>query len=358
MSITKSATQVPTRVSVLVCEGFSLHTFSIIVDVMQIANRVVGREVYRVQVIGDVGSDIRSDSGIAIRTDATVKVARASLEPLVANDMLFVCTPRTLPVQATRDVLAFLREASRRGANVYGMDAGAIFLAQAGLLHGRRCTLHWQAIPRFVEDHGTRIEVVRSLFVLDSATGTCAGGAAAADMILNLIQRNLGTEIAYSVSERVILEKIRVENDRQRLPLTRKLGIVHEKVVRAIDIMMRTVDGIISVDHVAAAVGLSRRQLERLFRAELRVSPSRYHLLFRLEEAHLLLTTSNLSIVEVGQACGFVSSPHFTKTYKSVYGAAPQQTRQRAREGVRFLDCETPHVLNGESCGQKQSHVR
>ncbi len=316
------------RVAIVLCDGFSLHTFSTVIDLLRIANRLLAREFYALQIVGVDGAEVRSDSGITIRSDTTVPAVRASREHLGTDDIIFVCASRSSTCGEDRCTIAWLREERRRGATVYGMDAGAFLLARSGLLDGRRCTLHWESVPWFLEEHGDDVEVERTLYVLEDGVGTCAGGAAAADMILNVIARDHGLEIANQVTELVVLDKMRGEGDRQRLPLVKRLGLVNSHVAKAIDIMANQMDRAIDVEDMADAVNLSRRQLERLFQSELGVTPSRYHQLLRLEHARLLLNASRLSIIDIGVACGFISAPHFTKSYKETYGVVPQQTRR------------------------------
>jgi AraC-like DNA-binding protein len=87
----------------------------------------------------------------------------------------------------------------------------------------------------------------------------------------------------------------------------------------------------IELDQLACYVGLSRRQLERLFQKYLQCSPSRYYLKLRLTKARQLLKQTSMSIIEVASACGFVSTPHFSKCYREHIGIPPREERMGMR---------------------------
>jgi len=205
--------------------------------------------------------------------------------------------------------------------------AHAHVLARAGLLDGYRATTHWESLDSFRETF-PKVEVENALFLIDRNRLTCAGGTAALDMMLNMISQQHGHELAASVSEQFIHERIRDRHDHQRMALTARLGVRHPKLIQVIQQMEANLEEPLSRGDLADAAGLSSRQMERLFAKYLKKSPARYYVELRLNRARLLLLQTNMSVIDIALACGFVSASHFSKCYRELYGRSPQQERQ------------------------------
>ena len=148
-------------------------------------------------------------------------------------------------------------------------------------------------------------------------------------MMLQLISKKQGAELVARISEMLILERIRDHYDIQRIPLRLQLGNNQPKLIEAVALMEANLEETISLDELAQYVGISRRQLERLFQKHLKCVPSRYYLELRLGRARQLLLQSNLSIIDISLACGFISAPHFSKCYRDFFGIPPRDERRR-----------------------------
>jgi transcriptional regulator GlxA family with amidase domain len=214
----------------------------------------------------------------------------------------------------------------RKGVDIGALCTGSYILARAGLLNGYRCTIHWENLPSFVEDF-PEIEVTSELFEIDRNRLTCAGGTAAIDMMLNIIAMQHGHELAASVADQFMHERIRDRHDRQRMSLQVRLGVRHPKLLTVIKAMEQNLEEPLSRGALASNARLSTRQLERLFRRYLRRSPARYYLELRLNKARLLLLQTNMSVIDVALACGFVSASHFSKCYRDFFGHTPRKER-------------------------------
>ncbi len=225
-----------------------------------------------------------------------------------------------------KSVSAWLRESYNRGVAVGSLCTGAHILAQAGLLNGKRCAIHWENLPGFSEAF-PQAEVYADLYEVDSNLYTCAGGTASLDMMLNLIGQDFGETLVNRVCEQHLTDRVRSPNDRQRLPLRARLGVQNAKVLSIIELMEGNLSEPLSLLEIADGVDLSRRQIERLFRQEMGRSPARYYLEIRLDRARHLLVQSSMPVVEVAVACGFVSASHFSKCYRELYHRSPQQER-------------------------------
>ena len=206
------------------------------------------------------------------------------------------------------------------------LAGGSFIPASAGLFRGKRWAVHWEHFPAFSESFPDVI-VTQSLYEIDGDLFSCAGGDAAFDMFLKIVERDLGSPGVNRICERAVVDRMRAPGERQRLPLQTRLGVVHPGIIKVIEQMEANLVHPLRLDQLAPACGLSRRQIERLFVQQLGRTPARYYLELRLEKAELLIKHSALPIIEVAMACGFVSGSHFSKSYRSHYGRTPQQLR-------------------------------
>ncbi|MBP0614622.1 GlxA family transcriptional regulator [Jiella mangrovi] len=310
----------------LLVPNFSMLAFANAIEPLRIANRIVGREIYRWRIASADGATVTASNGVLCTAAVGLDEERRSLIDGRRPSMILACSGVFVEDVQDKALFSYLREAHQRGVAVGGLCTGAWLLAKAGLLSGRRCAIHWENIAGFAEAF-PMAEVYADLFEIDHNIYTSAGGTASLDMMLSLIREDLGDGIVNRVCEQAITDRVRGPHDRQRLPLRARLGVQHAKVVRAIEIMEANLADPLSLAEIADHVELSRRQVERLFERELGLSPARYYLEMRLDRARHLLRQSQLPIVEIAIACGFVSASHFAKCYRELHDRSPQQER-------------------------------
>ena len=179
--------------------------------------------------------------------------------------MVIVCSGINVETYNNRSAFAWLREEYNRGVAVGGLCTGAHVLAAAGLLSNKRCAIHWENLPGFSEAF-PKANVFADLFEVDQNIYTCAGGTAALDMMLKLIGDDFDENLVNRVCEQVLTDRVRSPTDRQRLPLRARLGVQNSKVLTIIELMEANLSEPLSLIEIADHVGLSRRQIERLFR--------------------------------------------------------------------------------------------
>jgi len=310
----------PTHLGFLLLPEYSMIAFSSGIEPLRMANRLSGKNLYQWSVITPDGETVKSSSGLSVLADH-------SIEDTLSLDILFVCGGVNVQNHADKAILFWLKKMEKLQIGMGAICTGTYLLAKAGLLDNHRCTIHWENMASMREEF-PNIIISSELFEIDKNRYTCAGGVATLDLMLNLIKRQHGAELAASISEEFILERIRNQHDRQRIPLKQFLGTGQPKLIEAVTLMESNIEEPMSLDELAYHVGLSRRQLERLFQKYLQCVPTRYYLELRLKRARELLLQTSKSIVDVAFACGFVSAPHFSKCYRDMFGIAPRDERR------------------------------
>ncbi|MCD2176658.1 GlxA family transcriptional regulator [Rhizobium sp. C1] len=309
---------------------FTILPFTAAIEALRIANRMLGYQAYKWRLASADGEKVSSSSGIEIAVQTSLAQERRMLSGADRPSMAIICSGIDVETFSNKAVFAWLREAYNRNVHIGSLCTGAHILAQAGLLNGKRCAIHWENLPGFSEAF-PEVEVYADLYEVDGNIHTCAGGTASLDMMLNLIGQDFDDNLVNRICEQALTDRVREQSDRQRLPLRARLGVQNSKVLSIIEVMEKNLAEPLSLLEIADDAGLSRRQIERLFRQEMGRSPARYYLEIRLERARHLLVQSTLPVVEVAVACGFVSASHFSKCYREIYNRSPQQERAERR---------------------------
>jgi transcriptional regulator GlxA family with amidase domain len=336
----------PEHFGFLQVPNYSMIAFSSAIEPLRMANRQSGRELYRWSIYTVDGLPEKASNGLEITPDD-------SIEKADDISILFVCGGTDIADAWNRQLqFALRRIAKRNGIKIGALCTGSYLLARAGLLDGYKCTIHFENIASLREEF-PEVLISDDLYMIDRDRITCAGGQASMDMILKLIEKRHGNAIVTHISEQFMCERVRSSNDRQRIPLHLTLGSNQPKLTEAVTLMEANIEEPISLDELSSYVGISRRQLERLFQKHLNCVPTRYYLNLRLNRARLLLLQTSKSIVDIALACGFISAPHFSKCYRDLFGIPPRDERRKlqARANGEPADAvpaeSTPAAVDG-----------
>lgn len=303
------------RVVVLPIDGFALMSLASAIEPMRAANLFAGREVFRLSYMTAEGGPARSSAGAIVPADtAFVDIADVDLALVVAGG-----DPLNIEIDET---LSWLRQRARLGVRIGGVSGGPVVLARAGLMSGRRMTVHWEHAQELSETYPDLL-IERSLYVVDRDRITCAGGTAALDMMHALIAERLGVAFARRVSDWFMHTEIRASADPQRAGGGERYGTANMNVSAAIEVMENHIADPVDLGQLALLVGLSPRHLNRLFIQELKTSAMAFYRQLRLEIAAKLLTRSTLSINAIAEATGFASPSHFSAAFARHYDKPP-----------------------------------
>ncbi len=307
----------------LLVPQFSMMAFVSAIEPLRVANRLAERRLYRWDILSRDGQAVAASNGMAL-------VADRAITQHPRYDMAIVCASFTPERYFDKRLAQWLRRLSVAGIDLGAMDTGSFFLGWAGLLDQHRATTHWESLDSFREQF-PKIAVENGLFVIDRKRWTSAGGTATLDMMLHLISRQHGHRLASAVSEQFVHAAIRAPEDSQRMTPGKRQGVTHRGLAKAIELMEAHLEDPIAHQRIAERIGLSLRQLERLFRRHFRLSPRRYYLDLRLQRARSLLHYTDMPMVEIAIACGFASAAHFSRSFSAWSGNAPTAERRRQR---------------------------
>lgn len=306
------------------CFGFlTLNNYSLIavsnaIEGLRMANRLTGRDDYSWRLLSLDGAPVPSSSGLALHPTTQLGDGEGL-------DAVFVCGGIDVRATTSQALQQALRRLARQRLVIGALCTGTFALAEAGLLRGYRCAVHWENLWAIREEF-PEIDIVDELFVIDRDRITCTGGGVPLEMMLSLIAAHVGQDVVREIAMQFLLERTRAGSEIQpRITL----APLPPPLARALKLIDERIDQKLSVGEIASAAGQSERQLERMFRAHTGVTPAAYLAGARLERARRLLRQTGMSITDVGIACGFMSLTHFSTAFRNRFGYAPRQERLR-----------------------------
>lgn len=309
----------PQTVIVLLLRDFSVLSLSTALETLRIANRLNGMPLFEWRLASADGRPVRSLLGGDFPVDS-------GLVDLKGSETVLVCGGADIRAASDKTIIEWLRRQARRGITAGGLCTAAWTLAKAGLLEGRKATIHWENQASFGEEFPD-IVLAATPYVIDGNRYSTAGGTAAIDLILKLIENAHGAALADAVAEQMIYSSIRLLQDGARISLPHRTAIRNPKIVSVIGVMEKNIENPVSPRQFAARIGVSSRQMERLFRKHTGLSPNKYYMQLRLAKSRTLLLQTDMSVIDVALASGFSSASHFARCYRSHFGETPRRLR-------------------------------
>jgi AraC family carnitine catabolism transcriptional activator len=305
-------------VAFLLIPKFSMIALYGALEPLRVANRFAG-PIFSWRFISVDGEPVAASNGIPVSVSG-------GLAEIGKPDMFVVSASYEPERGISRPLRSAIRSLARRRVVLAGIDTGPFLLADAGVLEDHRATCHWESLPGFRESY-PNVAAEQSLFVADRDRMTCAGGAAAIDMMLDWIERLLGRSLAVRVADQLVHFRSMEQPTQARLPAATRYDTRDPRLVRMITAMEDQCEDPLDAETIASVAGISVRQMERLFRDRLGERPMGFYLKLRLEKAERLLTYSSMSVRDVGLACGFSSLPLFSRSFRARFGKPPSALR-------------------------------
>jgi transcriptional regulator GlxA family with amidase domain len=310
------------RVGFIVLPGFQVMSVGALC-VFEFANKEVGEAVYDVHLLSETGGSIRSSIGISV---ATEPFDDANFGTLIVGGSAFIGS-------LTPGVIKFMRQALTRCRRVAATCTGAFVLAEAGLLDGRRATTHWNRArelqARFPQ---VKVEADR-IFIIDGSVWTSAGMTAGIDLVLAMVEQDLGADVARAVARQLVVYHRRAGGQSQFSALL-DLEPKSDRIQSALAYAKRNLDKPMTVGQLAAAAHLSPRQFSRAFRAETGQSPAKAVENLRVEAARLMMEQSRHPIDVIARQTGFADRDRMRRAFLRAFGQPPQVIRRNARAGA------------------------
>ncbi|WP_394787680.1 GlxA family transcriptional regulator [Rhodoferax sp.] len=316
-----SAQATTTHIGFILLPDYSMIAFANAVETLRMANYISRQPLYRWTVVSP-------DQASAVASNGLAMAATGDAASLADCDTVFVCGGVNIRSNTDDAVRQLLRQCAASGATIGALCTGSFALASAGLLDGYRCAIHWENLAAISEEF-PKVQFSTEVFILDRDRITCSGGTAPLHLMLHLVRARHGAKLVMDISEQFIVERLRASNDRQRIPQPECIGPGYQHLTEAAEIMAANIEEPLPLAELASAIALSLRQLERLFHRYFSMNPAQYYMNLRLRRAQELLTHSSLPIMQVTVACGFQSSSHFCKAYRSLFGHSPSEERRR-----------------------------
>jgi transcriptional regulator GlxA family with amidase domain len=313
----------PRDIGFLLIPGFSMLALCSALEPLRLANQLLGQRYYTWRVFTSDGQPALSSCGMTV-------AACSRVSPNIDRDApacLFVIAGFDPWPQPERHLKSWLRSLDRRGALLGTVDTGAFLLAAAELLDETPTVLHWESAAAFSELF-PNASISEKLFDIEGRRLLCAGGAAVLGMMIALIERSHGPELAAGIAERLIYDRNRAPAHEQRPLLRDRMRLSDRDVLRAMRAMEEQIETTCSISQIASAANVSKRTLERKFRQFLDKTPKQVYLECRLDHARRLLRHSDLTVREIAVASGFSSISYFCRAYKRRFRVKPGSDRR------------------------------
>lgn len=314
------------KVGVVMLRDFTLLPFAGFIDVLRLATDdgdLSRQRACRWTVMSSQGQVVRASCGTEVHVDAAFRDPR-DFDYLVVVGGLLHEAP-----QADAATDRYLLRAADAGVPLIGLCTAVFTLIRLGLMAGRQCCVSWYHYWDLRKTFPDITPIADHLFVVDGPRITCAGGTGAVDLAAWLVARHLGRAVADKALHILLAEGARPADAPQpHVVIDRQAR--DPRLEDAVNFIEQNLAQPPRIEDVAERVGLSRRQLERLFREEFGMSPWKYALGRRLRQGHLLLTRTGHSITDIAHECGFADASHFSRHVRTTFGAPPQTVRDAA----------------------------
>ena len=309
-----------THMIFIVVPRFNITTLITMIESLRIANYLAPSPFFSWEVASFDSKKITASNGMT----ATVELAS---DKLIPAEFVFVLGSWGTEHYSNRYLTAWLRKRARAGERICGVELGSYIVARAGLLDGKPATTHWSWLNGFKENFD-RVEVQESLFTLDSKVMTCSGGLAGVDLMLRLIEEIDGSGFSGEIADQMLHHPIRSATSPQRSTMGRSTETMLPLLREAMTLIENNIEEPLTVPQIAQSLGVSQRQLERQFKKNVGCTVVQFGLLRRLQNARLLLISTELSIRQIATASGFNTLSHFAYSFGKFFGRRPSEYRE------------------------------
>jgi len=310
----------PNHAIFVVVPRFNITTLITMIETMRIANYLAPERLFSWDIVSFDGTNVAASNGMT----TTVGAASDALPPA---EFVFVLGSWGTEHYDNRALTAWLRKRARAGSSICGVELGCYIVARAGLLEHKPATTHWSWLSGFRESFD-RVDVQECLFTIEGKIMTCSGGLAGVDLMLRLIEGTHGSGFSGEIADQMLHHPIRNATSPQRSTMGRSTETMLPLVREAMTLIEENIEEPLSVPEIAQTLDVSQRQLERQFKKHVGCTVVQFGLLRRLQNARLLLISTDLSVREIATASGFNTLSHFAFSFGKFFGRRPSEYRE------------------------------
>ena len=309
----------PKQFAFVLIPSFSLVAFACAVGAIRAANADSGQELYAWKCVSAEGDLVTASSEIDVKTERLEAANGASVVVVCGGDRSHSYSNKTLNT--------WLKTMATRKCSIGAISDGAFVVAASGLFDGCRSTIHWKCLSAYQERH-PNLDIQPSIMEISENRFSCAGGTASLDLMLHFILEDHGPHIVGQIADNYFHDTIRDDSQVQHLTNAFRLASRSTTLTDALLLMEQNLEEKLSVSEIAARVGVSHRQLDRLFKKHLETSPNRHFRQMRLSRASGLLLQTGMSVTEIALASGFQSASHLAHYFRKTFGKTPGEFRR------------------------------
>lgn len=311
----------------ILARSFTLSAFSMFVDAIRLGSDEFdrsGRVFADWQVMASTSHLITSSCGVKVAPTSALSSPDKFDYIVVVGGLLNVESP------LDAETRAYLIQAAKLEVTLIGVCTGSFILADLGLMRSHKSCVSWLHYKTYRERFPENPVESERIYALDKSRGSCAGGSGSADMAAHLIRLHISTDAERNALEVLQIQRARGKSDVQpRRPLAENFQ--DTRLCSALILMEQHIDDELTIDNIADAVGLSRRQLERLFMVEAGTSPAQAYTKLRMKKAQSLVKHTNATFVDIANDVGFNNASHFSRAFRRLYGISPSKLRAEAK---------------------------
>lgn len=322
-----TATMPRLRIGFILARHFTLTAFANFVDTLRLAadDGDLSRQILcSWHVMSGSGQPVTASAGVQVTPDA------GFLDPGNFHYIVVVGGLLHRGDQIDSATASYLRRAADAGTPLIGVCTGAFILRRLGLLKGRKVCVSWYHRNDYIEEFSGAPPIADQLYVVDGDRITCSGGAGVVDLAAALVERHVGARAARKSLNVLLLDESRAADTAQPTPHVAPPA-ADTRVRRAVLAMEQAMAEPVAITTLARRIGISERQLDRLFRSELGTSPAETYRAMRLDYGYWLLSNGR-NVIETAAMSGFADGAHFSKLFRKRFGIPPSGTRQNGQK--------------------------
>jgi transcriptional regulator GlxA family with amidase domain len=273
---------------------------------------------YEITLLSRSGGPVASSSGMTLQTE---RFGNPAFDTVIVGSLTQAVIP---PFDAPS--IEFVRAAAAASRRTASICSGAFLLAEAGLLSGRRATLHWAHTAQFRARFPDVIAEEDRIFINDGPVWTSAGMTAGLDLALALMANDLGPDIAREVARFLVMSQRRLGGQKQHsalLDMTPK----SDRIELVLAYIRQNLRAPLSVQKLADVANLSPRQFSRAFIAETGQSPAKAVERLRLEAASFMMEEGRHPVAVIAIETGFADRERMRRAFVRTFGKPPRALR-------------------------------